>query len=177
MFKKDFVIVDLETTGLSPTKNEIIEIGAIKVSGNKIIDTMDILVKPQIPVSSRITSITGITNKMLANADGIEIGLKKFLNFIEDYTLIFHNAKFDMGFLNNAMFMLYGKNISNDVMDTLVLSRNLVFDVPDYKLGTLANYFDISYEGAHRSLRDCQITLDVYNNLNSIYDKKLEVFN
>ncbi len=173
MFKKDFVIVDLETTGLSAKKDEIIEIGAIKVNNNEIIDTMDLFVKPKNPVPSIITNITGITNEMLKDACNIETVMVKFLNFIENYPLVFHNARFDMSFLNSAMNSLYNQSIQNNFIDTLVLSRKLISNVPNYKLGTLASYFDISYDGAHRSLRDCQITLDVYNNLSNIYNNRI----
>jgi len=81
MFEKDFVIVDLETTGLSPVKNEIIEIGAIKVENGQVVDTMDIFVKPKTPVSYFITNLTGITNEMLKSGYDIEEGMKKFIEF------------------------------------------------------------------------------------------------
>lgn len=103
--------------------------------------------------------------------DGYDLveGIKKFVDFVEDYPIVFHNAKFDMGFLNIASNKLYGKDLENHCLDTLVLSRKLVSNVKYYKLGTLADYFNISYDGAHRSLRDCQITFEVYKNLNKIY--------
>lgn len=169
MFEKDFIVADLETTGLSSKKNEIIEIGAIKVKDFRKIDSMDIFLKPENPVPAVITNLTGITNDMLLDGYNLVEGIKKFVDFVEDYPIVFHNAKFDMGFLNIASNKLYGKDLENDCLDTLVLSRKLVSNVKDYKLGTLADYFNISYDGAHRSLRDCQITFEVYKNLNKIY--------
>lgn len=169
MFEKDFIVADLETTGLSSKKNEIIEIGAIKVKDFRKIDSMDIFLKPENPVPAVITNLTGITNDMLLNGYNLVEGIKKFVDFVEDYPIVFHNAKFDMGFLNIASNKLYGKDLENHCLDTLVLSRKLVSNVKDYKLGTLADYFNISYDGAHRSLRDCQITFEVYKNLNKIY--------
>lgn len=174
MFKNDFVIVDLETTGLSPVQHEIIEIGAIKVENNQVVDTMDIFVKPNKPVSRFITNITGITNQMLQDAMSVEEGLALFLDFAKDHTLVAHNAKFDMGFLNNYTSKCFNANLNNDCLDTLLLSKQLLKDVPNYKLGTLAEYFNISYEGAHRSLRDCEITLDVYHHLYQIYHTQTE---
>lgn len=169
MFEKDFIVADLETTGLSSKKNEIIEIGAIKVKDFRKIDSMDIFLKPENPVPAVITNLTGITNDMLLDGYNLVEGIKKFVDFVEDYPIVFHNAKFDMGFLNIASNKLYGKDLESHCLDTLVLSRKLVSNVKDYKLGTLADYFNISYDGAHRSLRDCQITFEVYKNLNKIY--------
>ncbi len=171
MFEKNFVIVDLETTGLSPLKNEIIEIGAIKVENGQVVDTMDIFVKPKNPVSYFITNLTGITNEMLKDGYEIEDGMKKFIEFSENYTLIAHNARFDIGFLNSNMNSCFNKSLENKYLDTVKISKEIVKDLPNYKLGTLAKYFNVDYEGAHRALKDCEITLDIYNNLNEIYSK------
>ena len=170
MFDDSFVIVDLETTGLSPKNGEIIEIGAIKVIDNKVVDTMDVFVRPSRPLSHFTTSLTGITNEMVDEGLSIKEALKVFNEFSSGLRLLAHNAKFDMGFLDEYMRKSFGKGIENNALDTLALSRAIVKDVPNYKLGTLANYFDIDYSGAHRSLRDCEITLEVYNNVRKIYN-------
>ena len=171
MFEKDFVIVDLETTGLSPQKNEIIEIGAIKVKDGEVVDTMDIFIKPKTPVSGFITRLTGITNEMLESGCDILDGMSKFSEFSEGYTLVAHNARFDMGFLNSNMNSCFNKNLDNKCLDTLKLSKELIKDLPSYKLESLANFFYVDYTGAHRALKDCEITLDVYNNLAKIQSK------
>ena len=80
---------------------------------------------------------------MLLDGYNLVEGIKKFVDFVEDYPIVFHNAKFDMGFLNIASNKLYGKDLENDCLDTLVLSRKLVSNVKDYKLGTLADYFNV----------------------------------
>lgn len=165
MFEKNFVIVDLETTGLSPQKNEIIEIGAIKVENGKIIDTMDIFIKPKVPVSKFITRLTGITNEMLEEGYDIQEGMSKFVDFSKGYTLIAHNAKFDMGFLNSNMNYCFNKNLENEYLDTLKISKEMIKGLSSYKLESLANFFNVDYNGAHRAIKDCEITLDVYNNL------------
>lgn len=172
MFEESFVIADLETTGLSPLKNEIIEIGAIRVEKNKIVDKVVMFIKPEIPVSYVITNITGITNEMLKDAISVKEGLAVFMDFAKDYPLVFHNAKFDMGFLNNYRKKCFNSEFNNKCLDTLYISKQILKDVPNYKLGTLAEYFNISYNGAHRSLRDCEITFEVYKNLNKIYNEK-----
>ncbi len=170
MFEDNFVIVDLETTGLSPKNGEIIEIGAIKVVNNEVVDTMDVFVRPSRPLSYFTTNLTGITNEMVAEGLDIETALNVFNEFSDGMRLMAHNAKFDMSFLNTYMTKYLGMTIGENAMDTLLLSRAIVKDVPNYKLGTLASRFDIDYSGAHRSLRDCEITLEVYNNIRKIYE-------
>ena len=170
MFEDSFVIVDLETTGLSPKNGEIIEIGAIKVINNEVVDKMDIFVKPSRPITWFTTNLTGITNEMVDEGLNIKEALKVFDEFSEGLRLMAHNAKCDMGFLDVYMKKELGKSVREDALDTLIISRALVKDVPNYKLGTLANRFNIDYNGAHRSLRDCEITLDVYNNIRKMYN-------
>lgn len=170
MFEDSFVIVDLETTGLSPKNSEIIEIGAIKVIDNKVVDTMDVFVRPSRPLSWFTTNLTGITNEMVDEGLSAKEALKVFDEFSFGMRLMAHNAKFDMSFLDVYMKKELGKGVRMDSMDTLLLSRAIVKDVPNYKLETLANRFNIDYSGAHRSLRDCEITLDVYNNIRKMYN-------
>lgn len=165
MFEENFVIVDLETTGLSPLKNEIIEIGAIKVENGKVIDTMDIFIKPKVPVSKFITRLTGITNEMLEDGIDIQEGMSKFVEFSKGYTLMAHNARFDMSFLNSNMNTCFNQNLENECLDTLKISKEKIKGLSSYKLENLANYFNVDYTGAHRAIKDCEITLDVYNNL------------
>ena len=170
MFDDNFVIVDLETTALSPVQGEIIEIGAIKVVNNEIVDKMNIFIKPSKPVSYFTTKLTGITNDMLKDGYHIKEALEIFDDFSDGMRLMAHNAKFDLSFLNCYMDAHLNKCCSENVMDTLMLSRAILKDVPNHKLGTLAEYFDIDYTGAHRSLKDCDITYDVYNNIRNIYE-------
>lgn len=171
MFEENYVIVDLETTGLSPLKNEIIEIGAIKVENNKIVDRLDILVKPENEVSPFITNLTGITNEMLKDAIRIQDALKIFMEFASGSTLMAHNANFDMGFLNSNLQKHFKYTLENKCLDTLALSRKYIKGIKNYKLETLANYFNVNYSGAHRSLKDCEITFEVYKNIEEIYNK------
>lgn len=172
MFDDNFVIVDLETTGLSPQNGEIIEIGAIKVKNNKVVDKMDVFVRPSRPLSPFTTRLTGITNEMVDEGLSLKDALNVFVEFVDGMRLMAHNAKFDMGFLDTYMKKVLGVGVPNNALDTLVLSRKLVKDVPNHKLGTLANHFNIDYSGAHRSLRDCEITLGVYNEIRKIYEER-----
>lgn len=167
-FVDDYVLVDIETTGLSPTKDEIIEIGAIKVQNNKIIDTYNELININRKLPSFITKLTGITDDMIKTGRMPTLVLKKFIDFTQNNIIIGHNVNFDLGFLINKCKKYLNYNLDNDYIDTMFLARRLVPDSLNYKLGTLAKYFNVSYEGAHRGLKDVQITYEVYNNLRKI---------
>ncbi len=167
-FVDDYVLVDIETTGLSPTKDEIIEIGAIKVQNNKIIETYNELININRKLPSFITKLTGITDDMIKNGRMPTLVLKEFVDFTQNNIIIGHNVNFDLGFLINKCRKYLNYNLDNDYIDTMFLARRLVPDSINYKLGTLAKYFNVSYEGAHRGLKDVQITFEVYNNLRKI---------
>ncbi len=166
-----YVVFDLETTGLKANEGDsIIEIGAVKMQNGKIIDTFDLFVDPKRNLDPEIIKITGITNEMLKDSIDEKSAVEKFMDFVGDCPVVAHNAKFDMSFINKYMQQKLGKQPRQDAMDTLLLSRSIVKGLPNYKLGTLATHFDIDYSGAHRSLRDCEITLDVYNNIRKIWN-------
>lgn len=165
-FVDNYVLFDLETTGLNCKENEIIEIGAIKVVDGVVVDTFNTLIKPSVIIDEVITNITGITNSMVESSPNIGDVLVKFKDFIGNNVLIAHNANFDIGFLRKN-FLSLSIDFSNNYLDTLFLARKYVLNLKNYKLGTLAEYFNIDYSGAHRGLRDCMITKDVYDNLKS----------
>lgn len=167
-FVDDYVLVDIETTGLSPITDEIIEIGAIKVKQNKIVDKYNELIKVNREISPFITNLTGITNEMLQTGKNPITVYKEFIDFIGENVIIGHNVNFDLGFLTDKCKKYINYNLTNDYVDTMYLARRLVKDTMNYKLGTLAEYFNVSYEGAHRGLKDVEITYEVYNCLRKI---------
>lgn len=167
-FVDDYVLVDIETTGFSPTKDEIIEIGAIKVEKNKIINEYNELIKINETLSPFTTKLTGITDEMLQTGKEISEVLKDFIHFTGDSIIIGHNVTFDLGFLSYNCKKYLNFNLNNDYVDTMCIARKLVPNSINYKLGTLANFFNVSYEGAHRGLKDVEITYEVYNNLRKI---------
>ncbi|MBO5141627.1 MAG: 3'-5' exonuclease [Clostridia bacterium] len=164
----DYVLVDIETTGLSPQKDDIIEIGAIKVKDNKIVDTYSSLINIGRKVPSYITNLTGITTDML-ESDGKNVCdvLQEFVNFTGDNIIVGHNVNFDINFIYDKCEKYLDKPLSNDFIDTMKIAKRLV-DTPNYKLGTLADHFNVDYNGAHRGLKDVEITYEVYNNLKNI---------
>ena len=167
-FVDDYVLVDIETTGFSPVKDEIIEIGAIKVEKNKIINEYNELIKINETLSPFTTKLTGITDEMLQTGKEISEVLKDFIHFTGDSIIIGHNVTFDLGFLSYNCKKYLNFNLNNDYVDTMCIARKLVPNSINYKLGTLANFFNVSYEGAHRGLKDVEITYEVYNNLRKI---------
>ncbi len=163
MLPEQFVVFDLETTGLNNKRDEIIEIGAVKV--NRDSDnhtTFQTLIKPSKKVPKRITQITGITQEMV-DTDGeiLENALSEFLDFIGDLRLVIFNAPFDMGFLNQAL-KNQNKEIKNPVSCALKMSRRAWPGLSSYKLGDLAKIGGISSEGSHRALKDCEMTMQIY---------------
>ena len=164
----NYVLVDIETTGLSPVNDEIIEIGAIKVKDCKIVDQYNELIKINRKLSPFITNLTGITDEMLNKGKLPTIALKEFIDFVDEDVIIGHNLNFDLGFLKNKCKKYIDYSLNNRYIDTMYLAKKLVPNSINYKLETLANYFNVSYEGAHRGLKDVEITYEVYNCLRKL---------
>lgn len=161
-FYDDFVVFDLETTHFNYSHGDIIEIGAIKVEGNKIVDTFESFVKYEGKLSKRITKLTGITDEMLKDAPLIENVVDDFNEFIQDYPLVAHNAHFDINFMYDTIKNINGNNFNNDFIDTLRLSRLLYKDFTTHKLSYLSEELNLKNTPTHRSLSDCYATLDLY---------------
>lgn len=160
---KDYVVFDIETTGLDPRVDEIIEISGVKVKDDEIVETFSELVKPTHEISDFITELTHITNEMVENAPSIDIVLPKFMEFIGDNILIGHNVNFDINFVYDTLESInYPKKLSNNFIDTMRLGRYLLKNLNHHRLMDLAGVYNISYEGAHRSLTDAKITYQVY---------------
>lgn len=168
-FPCDYTVVDLETTGLDPNYDEIIEIAAVRVINNLPSDTFSALVKPNKNVSEFITSLTGITNEMLSTAEKIEDVLKPFINFVGSDIIVGHNVNFDINFIHQNAVKCFDKAFSNDFVDTLRLSRKYVKDVENHRLQTLVKHFNVPTDGAHRSLADCYSTQRLFEILCKIH--------
>ncbi|MCI8515505.1 MAG: DNA polymerase III subunit epsilon [Hungatella sp.] len=170
-YRPDYVVFDLETTGLSPITDGIIEISAVKVKGGKVTDRFSTLVNPGRRIPAAATRVNGITDEMVKDAPGLREALDRFLAFIEDQVLVGHNIhSFDMGFLNHAMEELYQKSLSNDYIDTLYMARSCLKELSHHRLVDLAAHFDISTEGAHRALNDCIMNQKCYEKMGKIME-------
>lgn len=163
-FYDNYVIFDIETTGLDFKSDKIIEIGAIKVINNEIVEEFNYLINPQVDLNDTIISITGITNDMLKNKEKIDTVLPKFIEFIENYPLLAHNNSFDLSFINEAINNLKLDRLKNTMVDTLELSRKYLTHMYNHKLETLKKYYNIK-EVSHRAVGDCKTTNYVYQEI------------
>ena len=164
----DYVVVDIETTGLDPYWDEIIEIGAIRVQDGEETERFSRLIRPRRAIPSFITSLTGISNAMVAGEAGAEEVLPAFAAFAGDSILLGHNTRFDVSFLARGLEKL-GIPFPNPFMDTMRIGRKLLKDEgpAHFKLEDLARWYGISYRGAHRAVNDCAITKACYDRLMS----------
>ena len=170
----DYIIFDIETTGLDSSYDEVIEIGAIKVKNNKIVSKFNSLVKPKNEIDEYITELTGITNEMVKDAPTIEEILPDFMNYIGNDILIGHNVNFDINFIYDNLYRNKFDVLTNDFIDTMRISRKLLPELPHHRLIDLAKYFKIDSINNHRSLKDCEITMNVYENLKEIALQKYD---
>ncbi len=164
----NYVLVDIETTGLSPRTDEIIEIGAIKVRKNEIVDTFNTLLKIDRYLNPFITRLTGITNEMLEEGIEQEEALEGFVEFAGNDIIMGHNVNFDINFIYDKCESYLDYYLSNDFVDTMRIAKHVLPNVRNYKLGTLADYFDVDYRNAHRGLTDVEITYEVYNKMKEL---------
>lgn len=167
---ESFVVLDIETTGLMPDWDYIIEIGAIKYEQNKEVERFSSLIQPPVCddgsyIDDYIVELTGITNEMLSTAPNIEEVLSDFDSFIEDSILIGHNVNFDINFLYDNFEEYLGKALSNDFVDTMRLSRNLHPEEKHHRLSDLCKRYELDYSSAHRSIKDCELTYSCYKHL------------
>lgn len=153
-----YVVFDVETTGLSAVHDVIIELAAVKVKEGKIIERFSEFVNPHRRLSHHITELTHITDDMLKDAPEISDVIPRFLTFIGDATLVAHNARFDMGFLQAAVKRLNLPAVGNPVLDTLELARFLFPTMKNHRLNTLANRLGVNLEQHHRAIYDAEAT-------------------
>ena len=162
-YTPDYVIFDLETTGISPNYDEVIEISALKVKGGEVVDEFNTLVNPGRKIPFGATKVNGITNAMVAEAPAFSHVLAEFLDFAEGLVLVGHNiARFDMKFIWRDAEQYFGEIPQNNYVDTLQVARKHLPKMDHHRLVDLAEHYGISSEGAHRALNDCYMNQKVY---------------
>ena len=161
----DYIVLDIETTGLDPYFDEIIEICALKISGDNIIDQYSTLIKPENPIDDFISELTGITNDMVENAPDIKCVLPIFLSFIGDSIIIGHNIHFDINFIYDKCVDHLKMYFGNDFLDTMRISRRLFPEISSHRLINLASEFNLVSKPTHRALSDCKCTHELYRYL------------
>lgn len=168
---KDYVVFDLETTGINPQEARIIEISAVKVKNREIVKEFSTLVNPEIPIPLEASLVNKISNEMVKDAPKIEKAIKDFTDFIGDDILVGHNIhEFDMKFIHRDVEKHLGLFLCNDYLDTLPMSRALLPALKRHRLVDLAEHYGVSSEGAHRALNDCRMNQIVYEELCKIYE-------
>ena len=159
---KSFVVFDLETTGLDFEKDEIIEIGAVKIIDGVIKETFWCFVKPSKPIPAEASAINNITNEMVASANTINQVLPDFFKFTRGAALVGHNAiEFDCKFID-ANAKRLGYNFDNPKYDTLMMARAKLSNLRHHNLKTVCGYLGISLVGAHRAINDTVATAEVF---------------
>lgn len=178
-YTPDYVIFDLETTGISPNYDEVIEISALKVKGGEVVDEFNTLVNPGRKIPFGATKVNGITNAMVAEAPAFSHVLAEFLDFAEGLVLVGHNiARFDMKFIWRDAEQYFGEIPQNNYVDTLQVARKHLPKMDHHRLVDLAEHYGISPEGAHRALNDCYMNQKVYEcmvaEMREAHQKRLE---
>ena len=168
---KDYVAFDLETTGLDAETDYIIEIGALKVVNGKVTDRFMEFVRPEIDISAQITSITGITNEMVASARNTKDIVKDFVDFCGNDILVGHNIMFDYKFTKKYAGQ-YGYSFEKKGIDTLKIARKTLTGLESKSLGALCDYYKITNPAAHRAYYDALSTAKIYHMLAHDYEEK-----
>lgn len=157
-FPDEYVVLDIETTGLNAKFNEIIELSALRIKNGTVEDEFNSLVRPKGSISSYITQLTGITREMTLGAPDIKDAIKDFNEFCSGHIILGHNVRFDINFINNNLQKHYNIPFNNDYIDSLRIARILLPQLKNRKLSTIAEHFGFNTQGMHRGLKDCQVT-------------------
>ncbi len=157
-----YVVVDLETTGLSPATSSICEIGAVRVRGFELEERFETLVNPRRPLPAPVAALTGIDPLALRGAPPVELAVRRFLEFAGDAVLVAHNARFDLAFLDREVERLTGRRIVASVVDTLWLARRLLTGrTSRMGLASLSHFFGTAARPCHRALPDAEATAEI----------------
>lgn len=157
------VVIDFETTGLSPGYGDrTIEVGAVLISNRQIVDRFQSLMNPEMKISGFIEEYTGITNRMLSAAPGISDVMHKLKTFIAHHHLVAHNASFDSRFLDAELARISHMR-QNEFACSMLSSRRLYPEAPNHKLETLVRYKNLKTDGVHhRALADAEMTAHLW---------------
>lgn len=163
----EMVYWDLETTGLSPLNNEIIEFGGVKVRGGEVVERLQLFVNPKVKITEEITKLTHITQEDVIGAPSIKEVLPQIISFFGDAVLVAHNSEFDTTFLNSHLRRNDFPEIKNTMIDSMKISWFLNPDSRMHRLGNLARIEGVSYSGdvAHRADYDAEVLFGVFENM------------
>ena len=181
----DFVVLDIETTDFSPAKGgRIIEIAAVKVVDNKIVDRFSELVNPGLAIPKKIIDLTSITNEMVESAPSVNEVLQRFWQFIDGYVVVAHNAKFDWDTFLVPSFKGVNKYVTGEAVCTLKISKKIYGTrkidengnkiTITNKLADICERNGVSLENAHRAVADCEALAECVLKMSEKYDEMKE---
>lgn len=172
-YVKDYVVFDLETTGINQEWDDIIEISAVKVQDHKIVEKFSTLVNPGRHIPPSATAVNGITDDMVKTAPDTREAMERFLEFIGSNILVGHNIHtFDTNFAYDAAWSFLGKELRNDYIDTLYMAKRCLPQLRHHKLTDVAGHFGLQTEGAHRALFDCMMNQACYEEMGKLMEQK-----
>ena len=157
----EYIVFDIETTGLSQKKNKIIEIGAVKIKDGEEIDRFSEFINPEEPIPYSIEQLTSITDEMVMHAPTVDVILPKFLEFCGDDIVVAHNAAFDTGFIKKNAKDL-GMKFDNTIMDTMTLSHVLLPELGKFTLDRVCKALNVKNEHHHRAVDDANATAKIF---------------
>lgn len=166
--KSSMIVVDIETTGISPEYHRITEIGAIKVIEDEVVGTYSQLINPEAVVTEEITRITGLTNAILETQPTLDKVYPEFYAFCEELPLLGHNIMFDFSFLKHHGGQL-GYRFERSGMDTYPLAHRYLPDLKSKSLTSIIAHMGIEREIAHRAFHDAKATYEVFHALKTKY--------
>ena len=167
-FPDSYIVVDIETTGLDPVKDFIMEISAVKYRQNRKVDDYVVLINIDRRVPLHITELTGITNKMLEGGVEVTAALQGFIDFIGEDIVVGYNVPFDLAFLTISSERYLLRSIFNDYIDVMQIAMEKLPFLGRTKQIVVAKYFGIGTEGSHRALNDCEICNACYQKLKEL---------
>jgi DNA polymerase-3 subunit epsilon len=165
MLTSSLIVLDFETTGMSPDQGDrVTEVAALRVEQGVIVDEFVSLINCDVFISPFISQLTGITQSMIARAPSVEEVFPQLLRFIGDRSVLAHNASFDEKFLKAEAAQLGLKNQHEHMICSVKLTRRLFPQLPSYALGNLAKQLNLQFQGkAHRAKADAQVTVQLLN--------------
>lgn len=167
---RSYVVLDLETTGLNPKYDRILEIGALKIEEEEIVGTFQKLINPQMQIPYRVQELTGITQVMAEEGEDMDTSVKEFLDFCGDCPLLGHNVIFDYSFVKFKAVNM-GYQFEKMAVDTLKIARTALPGLPSRRLTSLCEHYQIDQEQAHRALDDATNTWKLYQRLKTEFAK------
>lgn len=175
LLESSFVSIDVEATGVDPSKSDIIEIACVRVEGGIITDRFSTLVNPGYFLPQRITELTGITNAMLVGKPRMEDVLPRFLRFVGNNIIVAHRVEKDIAFIDKYYKELYGKRFRPPHICTFNLAKNVLPNLKRYTLKDIADYLGVEYRRVHRAVDDAQTTAFVFLELLKILWNRLGI--